>query len=39
MTSRFLLALAGFGALAAVSISAQAQTPAQTAPLNFEQAE
>lgn len=34
MTSRFLLALAGLGALAAVSTSAQAQT----APLSFDQA-
>jgi hypothetical protein len=34
MTSRILLALAGFGALAAVATSAQAQMP----PLNFDQA-
>ena len=34
MTSRFLLAIAGLGAAAAVSTSAQAQTP----PLSFDQA-
>lgn len=38
MTSRYLLAIAGLGALAAVSASAQAQAPAQTAPLSFDQA-
>ncbi len=38
MTSKILLALAGFGALAAASVSAQAQAPAQTAPLTFDQA-